>query len=514
LNRSYEDTGTVLTIPGLFESAVEQSPTKEWLIFEDNTWTYEQAYECITAAAYALEQLGAGPEKRVLATARNSPDYLFTWLAAVYLGATIVAVNPQSSAEELAGLIEQVQPHVVVSDAKLSDAIDAKFFDGRIVLAEDLATAPAAHVAPAARPDDVAVMIPTSGTTGRSKLVMQTQRAYAMAGEGFPFWMGLDESDRLMTSLPLFHINAPAYSMLGSIAARASFVLLPRFSGRGFIDAARRYGATEFNAIGAMLEILMRQPERDDDADNPLRLCYTGPSPTKERHLAIERRFGLEIVCGYALSESPYALIWRKGTRPFETLGSPRQHPTMGEINHVRVVEDGQEVGVGGEGELELNNPAVMIGYYGMPEETVSVLSDGWLRTGDLVRVNDDGTFTFVGRKKELIRRRGENLSPVEVEAALDAHPDVDEAAVIGVPSELSEEEVKAFVILTANAAVSLAELRDFAAKRLAPFKVPRYIEVVEELPHTPTGRIAKHELSTDRNDRETDFEPDRAKKG
>jgi crotonobetaine/carnitine-CoA ligase len=513
LNKPHHETGAVLTIPGLFESAVEKSPTKEWFFFEDTTWTYEEAYGRITAAAYALEQLGAERETRVLATARNSPGYLFTWLAAVHLGATIIAVNPQSSAEELGGLIEQVKPNVIVSDAELMDSIDAKSLDARVVTADELATATAARVTRAARPDDVAVMIPTSGTTGRSKLVMQTQRAYAMAGEGFPFWMGLDESDRLMTSLPLFHINAPAYSMLGSIAARASFVLLPRFSGSGFIDAARRYGATEFNAIGAMIEILMRQPERDDDADNPLRLCYTGPSPAKERQLAIEQRFGIEIICGYALSESPYAMIWRKGTRPFETLGSPRQHPTLGEINQARVVEDGQEVGIGGIGELELKNPAVMVGYYGMPEETNRVLSDGWLRTGDVVRVNDDGTFTFVGRRKELIRRRGENLSPVEVEAALEAHPDVEEAAVIGVPSELSEEEVKAFVILTTDATASLGDLRDFAAERLAPFKVPRYIEVVEELPHTPTGRIAKHELDTDRNDRENDFEPVRAGK-
>lgn len=501
----------MLTIPGLFESAVANSPTKEWLYFEDSTWTFEQAHERITAVASALDAMGAGRGKRVLATARNSPDYLFTWLATVHLGATIVAINPASSDEELGGLIEQVQPHVVVSDAGLSDSIEERSPDTRLVLAEDLVKAPAAHIAAAARPDDVAVLIPTSGTTGRSKLVMQTQRAYAMAGVGFPFWMGLDESDRLMTSLPLFHINAPAYSMLGSVAARAGLILLPRFSGSGFLDSARRYGATEFNAIGAMIEILMRQPERDDDADNPLRLCYTGPSPAKERQLAIERRFGLEVVCGYALSETPYALIWRKGTRPFQTLGSLRQHPTMGEINHGRVIEDGEEVGVGGTGELELSNPAIMLGYYGMPEETDRVLSDGWLRTGDVVTVNDDGTFTFVGRRKELIRRRGENLSPVEVEAALEAHPDVEEAAVIGVPSELTEEDVKAFVVLKNGATVSLGELRDLAGERLAPFKVPRYLEAIDELPHTPTGRIAKHELSKDRSDREGDFEPARA---
>ena len=293
-------------------------------------------------------------------------------------------------------------------------------------------------------PDDPAVLIPTSGTTGRSKLVTQTHRAYAMAGEGFPWWMELGPDDRLMTSLPLFHINAPAYSVLGSVAARAGLVLLPRFSASGFLDAARRHGATEFNAIGAMLEILMRQPEREDDADTPLRLCYTGPAPSEARQIEIEERFGLRIVCGYALSESPYGMIWPHGTRPFGTLGTVRQHPRLGTVNEARVIAEGGPVPDGEVGELELRNPAVMRGYWGMPEETAEVVDpDGWLRTGDLVHRNADGTYTFVGRQKEVIRRRGENVAPAEIEEALCAHPDVTEAAVIGVPSELTEEEIK-----------------------------------------------------------------------
>lgn len=502
------------TIPALFESAVNRFPDKTWLNFEDASYTFADARERIGAIALALGEQGVGREKLVLATTRNSPDYLFTWLATMYLGATLVPVNPKSSGEEVAGLAGQVNPHLVVTDAGLRDAVEDSTRSAgpgaNLVMVEDLATVSAGEAAPppAARPDDVAVMIPTSGTTGRSKLVMQTQRAYAMAGQGFPYWLGLTEADRLMTSLPLFHINAPAYSVLGSVAAGAGLVLLPHFSGTGFIDSARRYGATEFNAIGAMLEILMRQPERDDDADNPLRLCYTGPSPTEERQLEIERRFGLEIVCGYALSESPYGLIWRRGTRPFGTLGSVRQHPTMGEINEGRVIDEGRTVGVGAVGELELRNPAVMLGYYGMPEETSKVLSEGWLRTGDLVEVNDDGTFTFVGRRKELIRRRGENLSPLEVEAVLEAHPDVVEAAVVGVPSDLSEEEVKAFVVLTEPNSAGLTALRCFVGERLASFKVPRYFEVVAELPHTPTGRVAKHELPKERTDEEVDLDP------
>ena len=165
----------------------------------------------------------------------------------------------------------------------------------------------------------------------------------------------------------------------------------------------------------------------------------------------------------------------------------------MGHVNDARVVD----------GELQLRNPAIMRGYYEMPEETAEVFVEGgWLRTGDLVSENDDGTFTYMGRKKQVIRRRGENLSPLEVEAALEAHPDVVEAAVIGVPSDLSEEDVKAFVV----GAVDVRALHGFASERLARFKIPRYIEVVAELPHTPTGRLAKHLLPTERTAQEVDL--------
>jgi crotonobetaine/carnitine-CoA ligase len=486
------------TIPELFDEAVAAAPDKVWLVAGDESFTYAEARARIGRAAAALRAAGLGPGDLVLATMRNTPDYLFTWLASAYAGTILVTANPRSAEAELAGLVGQVKPRLVVSDAPLEGAVaverlfeDGTGFDG---------TGPAG-------PDDAAVLIPTSGTTGRSKLVTQTHRAYVMAGEGFPWWMELGPDDRLMTSLPLFHINAPTYSMLGSVAARASLALLPGFSASGFLDSAREHGATEFNAIGAMLEILMRQPERPDDADTPLRLCYTGPAPPKERHLEIERRFGLRIVCGYAMSETPYGTIWPRGTRPFGTLGSIRQHPTLGVVNEGRVMRDGRPAGPGEVGELELRNPAVMKGYWDMPDETARVLSDdGWLRTGDLVTDDGEGTYTFVGRVKEVIRRRGENVAPAEIEEALAGHPAVFEAAVVGVPSELSEEDIKAFVVLH-DPAADLAAVREHAAGLLAPFKVPRYMQATAELPHTPTGRVAKHEISRERTPDEIDFE-------
>ncbi len=498
------------TIPELFDEAVAAVPGKVWLVAGDESYTYAEARDRIGRAAAALRSRGIGRGDLVLATMRSTPGYLFTWLASAYVGAILVTANPRSAEAEQAGLIGQVQPRLVVTDPDL----DRVWAGARGWGAEDVVDVARLFEAAAgvegtgpARADDAAVLIPTSGTTGRSKLVTQTHRAYVMAGEGFPWWMELGPDDRLMTSLPLFHINAPTYSMLGSVGARASLALLPSFSASTFIDSARRHGATEFNAIGAMLEILMRQPERPDDAENPLRLCYTGPAPPEERQLEIEARFGLRIVCGYAMSETPYGTIWARGTRPYGTLGSVRQHPTLGVVNEGRVMRDGRPAPLGEVGELELRNPAVMKGYWGMPEETAQVLSaDGWLKTGDLVTAAADGLYTFVGRAKEVIRRRGENVAPAEIEEALVSHPDVFEAAVVGVPSELSEEEIKAFVVLNDGAA-DLAGVRAHAAGLLAPFKVPRYLEATPELPHTPTGRIAKHQLDRERTDAEVDFE-------
>jgi len=501
------------SIPALVRAAVDDAGDKTWLLTPDGELTYAQMLARVECAASALRERGVGVGDRVLVTPRNTADYLLSWFALMEVGAIQVPVNPKSSVAELAGFVSQVSPALIVTDIDLAAAVDAAVVDaavGRVDVGELYAASPDGRGPARVDETDVAVMIPTSGTTGRSKLVMQTHRAYVMAGEGFPFWMQLTADDRLMTSLPLFHINAPAYSTLGSLAARASLALLPAFSARTFLDDARAFGATEFNSIGAMLEILVRQPPRPDDADNPIRRCYTGPSPEREHQLEIEARFGFEIVCGYALSESPYALVWLHGQRPYGSLGSARQHPVLGHVNDARAIDDGRVVGPGETGELELRNPAIMRGYYEMPEETAAVIVDGWLRTGDMVRVNADETYTFIGRKKEVIRRRGENLSPTEVEAALERHPDVAEAAVIGVPSDLSEEDVKAFVVGAPGRTPDLAALHSFAREHLAAFKVPRFIELVTELPHTATDRLAKHKLPRERTPAEMDFEAPR----
>jgi len=374
------------TIPMLLHRAAERDPGAVWLRTEDLSWTFGEAAGRVGGVAAELREAGVGHGDLVMLTARTTPEYLLGWLALASIGAVTVAVNPASTPTELAGLIGQVRPRAILTDPGIDlpadqawggDAAGRPVIDVRRLGAGRTGEPLTGHRHARVRPDDLAVLIPTSGTTGRSKLVMQTHRAYAMAAEGFPFWLGLTADDRLMTSLPLFHINAPIYSVLGSLACGAGLVLVPRFSASAFLDTARRHGATEFNAIGAMLEILMRQPERPGDADNPLRLCYTGPAPERSRQEQIERRFGIRIVVGYALSESPYGLIWPHGTRPFGTLGAARQHPYLGRINEARVVaEDCSELGAGQTGELLLRNPVITPGYWGMPEETAAVMAN------------------------------------------------------------------------------------------------------------------------------------------
>jgi crotonobetaine/carnitine-CoA ligase len=518
------------TIPRLLLAAADRDPARTWLRSDDGSLTFEGAVAAADLTGRALADAGVRRGDLVMMTASTTAPYLLCWLAVASMGAVSVAVNPRSTATELAGLIAQTSPRVIVTDPELAglvsgvvpavpegpdvldvhDLVPADWADHAAMKAAAGQARPA-RLAPLGHgpsPDDLAVLIPTSGTTGRSKLVMQTHRAYAMAGEGFPFWMELTPDDRLMTTLPLFHVNAPAYSVMGSLACGAGLVLADRFSASRFLDTARRHQATEFNAIGAMLEILMRQPERPDDADTSLRLCYTGPAPERERQLEIERRFGLRIVVGYAMSESPYGLIWSRGSRPYGTLGSVRQHPYLDSVNEARVTDDtGRVLGPGESGELQLRNAVVTPGYWGMPEESAAVMSGGWLRTGDLVTVNSDGTYTFVARVKEVIRRRGENLSPLEVEEVLESHPAVQECAVVGVPSELSEEDVKAFLVAAPGFDLDFAGLRGYAAERLAAFKVPRYWQQLTDLPRTPTARVAKHRLPSGHPPEEYDAE-------
>jgi len=277
-----------------------------------------------------------------------------------------------------------------------------------------------------------------------------------------------------MTFLPLFHGNAQYFSTCGCIHLNATLILLEKFSPSIFWDQARLMNASEFNYIGAVLTILYKQPEKDDDADNPIRVTFGGAAP-KEIWTDFEKRFGLRIVEGYGLTENSVVLI-----NPYENsrVGSMGKPSTMAEV---KIVDDNdREVSSGEIGEIVSKNitGCIMKGYYKEPEKTADVMRGGWFHTGDYGKKDDDDYFYFV-----------------EVEKVINSHPQVLECAVVGVKSELTEDEIKVFVVLKEGPDLPPEELIIWCNQRMAYFQVPRYVEYRESLQKTATERLEKYKL-------------------
>lgn len=481
------------TIPEFFDAAVTAHPDRVFVRDADLTYTYRQFQDLTLRAASTFQQRGIAVGDRVALLLPNSSQHLAAWFGLNRLGAISIGVNPRLAGPEIQRLLAFLQPALVVTDhSAISELTSVRMVHPGILFDSVPDLIPAAVTS-----HHLATFIATSGSTGMPKAVMQSHRTYVLTGQSFPAWVGLTSQDCLMVVLPLHHINAQAYSVMGAIGAGASLALVPRFSAGGFWDDARRLGATQVNVVGAMVEILDRQPYLADDAFNPVRLCYTALALAQEKHRGFEDRFNLQMLVGYGMSETTFGTVWpRYAPCPYGTIGYLRQHPFMTDRNMARVVDEaGNDVPVGVIGELLLQNPATMAGYFHAEAETAEVLRDGWLHTGDLVVRSVDASFRFVARKKEIIRRRGENIAPAEIETVLLDHPGVKEAAVIGVPSDLGEEDLRAFVVLHDGVQLDGVLLREWCLARLASFKVPGEFEFRDSLPRTETARIVRREL-------------------
>jgi crotonobetaine/carnitine-CoA ligase len=493
----------VETVNELLLQGARRWPDQPWCRAIDGVVSRAGIVDQATRAGAELRRLGVEAGDHVVLVIPNSIDFLRCWFAVTLAGAISVAINPSAAEFELERVLERIPTRLVLADP----SIPLPQLSVRVVRSTDLdgrAALPQVRVDPL----QPVTYIQTSGSTGQPKFVIETHRMYALGAAAFPWWLGLSRDDVMLSCLPLSHINAQLYSTLGSYAVGAELVLLPKFSATTFWPDVAAHGVTQFNAIGAILEILLRREPSEEERAHRVRLCYTAPAPTPARHREIEERFGLRVMAGYALSESPFGLItdWEGPAVP-GSMGRPRQHPSRGHINDVAIVrEDGREAGAGEIGEIILRNPAITPGYFRDPDETKQVLRDGWLYTGDLGWTDPRGNFYFSARKKEIIRRRGENVSPGEIENVLNDHPEVGASAVIGVPSELSEDDIKAFVIMREASSVTGAELGSWCRSRLPKYKCPRYIEIVDELPLTETKKIAKGRLSVERNSSEVDL--------
>jgi len=517
-----------LTVGRFLEEAVAEVPNNPLLIWDERQISYREFDDHANRAANVWHDLGVRRGDHVAFMVDNKPEFLYAWFGLAKLGATLVAVNTGFKEQETRYLLEHSQAKYVLVDDVYAEIVAPSVAElpglraaygmqpgGAFPYFGELVEQ-AGTVAPVAdvHPDDVISFIYTSGTTGKPKAVMQSQKNFVLTGQAYPHWMRMERGDRIYACLPLFHINSQAYSMMGAIGARGSIVLAPRFSAGKFWDDIRRHEVAVFNFIGAMTLILSKKKPADDDLDNDVKVAYGVPALPGELREELERRYGITVISGFGMSETTFGLLepYDDRRRP-GAMGFPRQHPDPDVPRTEAAVVDGEGNPLGDNevGELVLRGPAHMLGYFNDPEKTAEALRDGWLFTGDMARRDTDGQYYFVDRKKDIVRRRGENVSSLEVENVVNNHPAVLESAVIGVPSELTDEELLVFIVARDGVELDFGAIGDWAADRLARFKVPRYYRQIDALPKTSTQKIAKHQLRANVDDPSKGYDRDLA---
>ncbi|MCY3926501.1 MAG: AMP-binding protein [bacterium] len=472
-------------------------------------------------AAGLAAGMGLVPGDRAAAMMRNSLACVDTWFAMARSGIVDVPVNVAQRGDGLAYVLGQSRSQAVVCDIEFADrlaGVTPELAELRHVVLHrpdggdpgtpEFGSGVAVHELPSLYHDaeprlpvleatDTAVILYTSGTTGPPKGAMLSHAANLRLTRHTRWLMGYSPDDVLYTAFPLFHINARYTTVTVAMESGARCVLEQRFSASGFWDTCRAKGVTAFNYMGALLMMLWKQPVRPDDADHPVRRGFGAPCPP-DIWEPFEERFGVRLTEVYGSTEVP--IVTQNGMaaaaladRRIGTAGRPSG------LYDMRIVdEDGAETPPGVTGEIVVRSRphnATFSGYYDMSEATADAWRGGWFHTGDRGVVDADGYLTFIDRMKDCVRRRGENISSWEVEQAIARHPAVLEAAVVGVPSELSEEEVLACVVLKPGRTLGEAELIEHCDRRMADHAVPRYIRWMGELPRNASERVQKFRL-------------------
>jgi long-chain acyl-CoA synthetase len=505
-----------LNLAMILRTSARKFPTKTAIIAGDVSIPYAQLDLLARRFAGALKGLGLERGQHVALVMPNVPHFAVAYYGALYAGLVVVPLNVLLTADEFAyhltdsdaaaiicweGFAPQCTEgarrtptcqHVIVARASLTDTSAP---EGTHSMARLIGTSEPVDDLPDTSSDDPAVMLYTSGTTGRSKGAMLTHFNLLYNAEAVSFRLLPPDPNRVaLGALPLFHSFGQSCVLNATIGTGGTVVLLPRFDATAAFEAMSKHGVTLFAGVPTMYFALLHHPQAESYDLSKLVHCMSGgsPLPVEVMH-AFDARFKVSIIEGYGLSEtSPVA--------SFNVLDRPRKAGSVGlPIDGVefRLVDDEGRVvhETDKPGEICIKGHNIMKGYYKRPEATAEVLDKGWFRTGDVGTRDADGYYFIVDRKKDMLIRGGFNVYPREIEETLYAHPAVLEAAVVGVPHESHGEEVKAILALKPGTAATEAEIIDFCKQRLAAYKYPRTVEFRDSLPKGPTGKILKREL-------------------
>ncbi|MFE1289936.1 long-chain fatty acid--CoA ligase [Streptomyces sp. NPDC058751] len=472
---------------------------------DDDTLTYAELDDASARVAALLRDRGVLPGDRVALTMPNVPTFPVLYYGILRAGAVVVPMNPLLKAREVAFTLRDCGARVALVHPLFADEVTkaaaetgtdclvtgSEGFDALLRGHEPL------RDTPDRADDDAALILYTSGTTGTPKGAELSHRNLASntltTAETL---LQVGPEDVLFGGLPLFHAFGQTCALNTAVAAGATLTLLPRFDPRSALEIIARDGVTVFLGVPTMYAALLHAELPDGFDAGRLRLAVSGGAalPVEVLH-GFERRFGAAVLEGYGLSETSPVAAFNHPDRPRKagSIGVPIRGVEMR-----LVAEDGGTVAPGEVGEIAIRGENIMTGYWNRPDATAEAVRDGWFHSGDLARVDEDGFYFIVDRKKDMIIRGGYNVYPREIEEVLYEHPAVAEAAVVGVPHPLHGEEVAAVVTLRPGAEATAEEIREHAKERVAAYKYPRLVTIAAELPKGPTGKILKREIVVD----------------
>ena len=507
-------------IASVRNTALDQ-PEKIAYHFMGKDTSYAEFDQSVTRFASALRDLGVEKGDHVAFLLGNTPHFLISLYATMRLGATAIPINPIYTPDEISYILQNSDAKAVIALDMLLPLVEKaagafpaistyvlcettpdlaekvnglpENIRGKVKTFTQVLMSGSADFLPVeVSPDDNAVILYTSGTTGRPKGAMLTHENLFSNARDTADYLGFNSEDKVIATLPVFHVFALTVVVNAPLLKGATILLAPRFSPQDVFNMASKQKATVFAGVPTMYNFMYQYPEADVEDFSSIRLAISGGAslPVALLH-NFEEKFKVRVSEGYGLSEASPVTC-------FNPLDRDRKPGSIGtsilNVENRVVNEFGEDAGVNEVGELIVRGPNVMKGYYKMPEETAATLRDGWLYTGDLARIDEEGYFYIVDRKKDMVIVGGFNVYPREVEEVLFAHPGVVEAAVIGLPDTDFGEAVHAFVVLK-DSSVTREDLHQYCAERLAKYKIPKQFEFLDELPKNTTGKILRRSL-------------------